>query len=242
MQGKGLIITIAIVLGLICLNELLPTWYVARIEEKIAAAKGNEKEIKKLKEDTLDLGYTKLYYSKAKEKEMKLGLDLKGGINVLLEINQRDLVNDLTNYTTNEVVIEALDRTDKVSKSSAKSYIDLFFEEFAKVNKEKGANLVLADPEVFGNSNLPAVKYNSTDEEVKNIVKTKIDQSVGTAFEVLRTRIEKMNSSVQPNIQRVPGTGRISVEMPGVKDIDRVKKMLQSSAKLQFWEVQLGKR
>lgn len=241
MQGKGLIITIAIVLGLICLNELLPTWYVARIEEKIAAAKGNEKEIKKLKEDTLDLGYTKLYYSKAKEKEMKLGLDLKGGINVLLEINQRDLVNDLTNYTTNEVVIEALDRTDKASKSSAKSYIDLFFEEFTKVNKEKGANLVLADPEVFGNSNLPAVKYNSTDEEVKNIVKTKIDQSVGTAFEVLRTRIEKMNSSVQPNIQRVPGTGRISVEMPGVKDIDRVKKMLQSSAKLQFWEVQLGK-
>ena len=240
MQGKGLIVTIAIVLGLICLNELLPTWYVARTEEKIAAAKGNEKEIKRIKEDTLDLYYTKLYYSKAKEKEMKLGLDLKGGINVLLEINQRDLVNDLTNYTANPVVIEALNRTDKVSKSSAKAYIDLFFEQFDKVNQEKQANLKLADPEVFGNINLPAVKYNTTDEQVKKIVKTRIDQSVGTAFEVIRTRIEKMNASVQPNVQRVPGTGRISVEMPGVKDIDRVKKMLQSSAKLQFWEVQLG--
>lgn len=103
MQGKGLITIVAIVLGLICLNELLPTWYASKIESQIEAAKGNEKEIKRIKEDTLNLGYTKLYYSKAKDKEMKLGLDLKGGINVLLEINQRDLVNDLTNYSTNPV-------------------------------------------------------------------------------------------------------------------------------------------
>lgn len=237
MQGKGLIITIAIVLGLICLNELLPTWYVARIEEKIAAAKGNEKEIKKLKEDTLDLGYTKLYYSKAKEKEMKLGLDLKGGINVLLEINQRDLLNDLTAYTKNPLVIEALNNTDKAQKNSSKAYIDLFFEQFDQINKAKNAHLKLADPEIFGNKNLPAVKYNTTDEEVKKIVKEKINQSVDLAFDVIRTRIEKMNPTIQPNVQRVAGTGRISVEMPGIKDIDRVKKMLQSSAKLQFWEV-----
>ena len=97
MQGKGLITTIAIVLGLICLNEFLPTWYANKIDKQIAAAKGNEKEINRLKRDTLDLGYTKLTYPQAKEKEMKLGLDLKGGINVLLEINQRDLVNNLTN-------------------------------------------------------------------------------------------------------------------------------------------------
>lgn len=239
MQGKGLIISIAIVLGLICFNELLPTWYTARVENKIAAAKGNEKEIKRLKEDTLNLGFTKLYYSKAKEKEMKLGLDLKGGINVLLEINQRDLVNDLTNYTSNPIVIEALDNTDKAIKSSSKSYIELFFEEFDKVNKAKGTQLKLADPEIFGNANLSAVKYDSTDEEVKSIVKKRIDQSVGTAFEVIKTRIDKLGN-IQPNVQRVPGTARISVEMPGVKNIDEVKKMLQTSAKLQFWEVQLA--
>jgi len=237
MQGKGLITIVAIVLGLICINELLPTWYASKIENQIEAANGNAREIKRLKEDTLNLGFNKLYYSKAKEKEMKLGLDLKGGINVLLEINQRDLVNDLTNYSTNAILIDALNNTDQAMKANARQYIDVFFEEFDKVNKAKGANLKLADPEIFGNTNLTEVKYNTSDEQVKKIVKNKIDQSIGTAFEVIKTRIDKMGA-VQPNVQRVPGTGRISVEMPGIKDIDRVKKMLQTSAKLQFWEVQ----
>jgi SecD/SecF fusion protein len=237
MQGKGLITIVAIVLGLICLNELLPTWYASKIESQIEAANGNEREIKRLKEDTLNLGFTKLYYSRAKDKEMKLGLDLKGGINVLLEINQRDLVNDLTNYSTNPVLIEALNKTDEVQKNSTKSYIDNFFEQFDAINKAKGTNLKLADPELFGNTTLTEVKYNTPDDQVKSIVKRKIEASVGTAFEVIRTRIDKMGA-VQPNVQRVPGTARISVEMPGMKDIDKVKKMLQTSAKLQFWEVQ----
>lgn len=237
MQGKGLITIIAIVLGLICLNELLPTWYASKIESQIEAANGNEKEIRRLKEDTLHLGFTDLYYAKAKDKEMKLGLDLKGGINVLLEINQRDLVNDLTNYSTNPVLIEALNRTDELQKNSSKSYIDNFFTEFDAVNKAKGANLKLADPEIFGNANLSEIKFNTSDEQVKSIVKKRIDLSVGTAFEVIRTRIDKLGA-IQPNVQRVPGTARISVEMPGMKDIDKVKKMLQTSAKLQFWEIQ----
>ncbi|MDR6920282.1 MULTISPECIES: protein translocase subunit SecD [Chryseobacterium] len=237
MQGKGLITIVAIVLGLICLNELLPTWYASKIESQIEAANGNEKEIKRIKEDTLNLGYTKLYYSKAKDKEMKLGLDLKGGINVLLEINQRDLVNDLTNYSTNPVLIEALNKTDEVQKNSTKPYIDNFFEQFEVINKAKGTNLKLADPELFGNTNLSEIKYNTSDDQVKSIIKRRVDLSVGTAFEVIRTRIDKLGA-IQPNVQRVPGTARISVEMPGMKDIDKVKKMLQTSAKLQFWEVQ----
>ncbi|MDF2931797.1 MAG: preprotein translocase subunit SecD [Chryseobacterium sp.] len=212
MQGKGLITIVAIV-------------------EKY------QKEIARLSKDTLNLGFTELYYTKAKDKEMKLGLDLKGGINVLLEINQRDLVNDLTNYSTNPILIEALNKTDEVQKNSTKSYIDNFFVEFDAVNKAKGANLKLADPEIFGNTNLSEIKFNTTDEQVQSIIKRRIDLSVGTAFEVIRTRIDKMGA-VQPNVQRVPGTARISVEMPGMKDIDKVKKMLQTSAKLQFWEVQ----
>ncbi|MGI9649870.1 protein translocase subunit SecD [Chryseobacterium sp. RLHN22] len=242
MQGKGLITIVAIVLGLICLNELLPTWYAGKIEKQATAIAGDnpekyQKEIERLSKDTLNLGFTELYYSKAKDKEMKLGLDLKGGINVLLEINQRDLVNDLTNYSTNPILIEALNRTDEVQKNSTKSYIDNFFVEFDAVNKAKGANLKLADPEIFGNTNLSEIKFNTTDEQVKSIVKKRIDLSVGTAFEVIRTRIDKLGA-IQPNVQRVPGTARISVEMPGMKDIDKVKKMLQTSAKLQFWEVQ----
>ncbi|MGC5743883.1 protein translocase subunit SecD [Chryseobacterium sp. NFX27] len=242
MQGKGLITIVAIVLGLICLNELLPTWYASKIEKQATAVAGDnpekyQKEIARLSKDTLNLGFTKLYYTKAKDKEMKLGLDLKGGINVLLEINQRDLVNDLTNYSTNPVLIEALNKTDEAQKNSTKSYIDNFFDQFEAINRAKGTNLKLADPELFGNTNLSEIKYNTTDDQVKSIIKRRIDLSVGTAFEVIRTRIDKMGA-VQPNVQRVPGTARISVEMPGMKDIDKVKKMLQTSAKLQFWEVQ----
>lgn len=237
MQGKGLITIVAIVLGLICLNELIPTWYASKIDSQIEAAKGNEREIKRLKEETLNLGYTELTYAKAKDKEMKLGLDLKGGINVLLEINQRDLINDLTNFSTNPVLIEALNRTDEVQKNSTKSYIDNFFVQFDAVNKEKGTNLKLADTEIFGNTNLSEIKYDTPDEQIKSIIRKRIDLSVGTAFEVIRTRIDKVGA-IQPNVQRVPGTARISVEMPGMKDIDKVKKMLQTSAKLQFWEVQ----
>ena len=242
MQGKGLITLVAVILGLICLNELLPTWYAGKIEKQATAVAGTnpvnyQEEMARLSKDTLNLGFTKLYYSKAKEKEMKLGLDLKGGINVLLEINQRDLVNDLTQYSTNPILLEALDRTDKAQKNSTKNYIENFFTEFDAVNKEKGTNLKLADPEIFGNTNLTEIKYNSSDDEVRNIIRRKISASEGSAYEVIRTRIDKMGVT-QPNVQRVPGTGRISVEMPGSKDIDRVKKMLATSAKLQFWEVQ----
>ncbi len=242
MQGKGFITLIAVILGLICINELLPTWYSGKIERQATELSAGDpvkyqKEIERLSKDTLDLGFNKLYYTKAKEKEMKLGLDLKGGINVLLEINQRDLINNLTNYSENPVLIEALNRTDEVQKKSTGSYIDNFFVQFDEVNKEKNTNLKLADPEIFGNPNLSEIRFNTTDEEVKRIVKNRIELSTGTAYEVIRTRIDKMGVT-QPNVQRVPGTGRISVEMPGVKDIDRVKKMLQTSAKLQFWEVQ----
>ena len=242
MQGKGLITLVAVILGLICLNELLPTWYAGKVERQATAIAGNNpekynQEMARLSKDTLNLGFTKLYYSRAKEREMKLGLDLKGGINVLLEINQRDLVNDLTQYSTNPILLEALERTDAAQKTASGTYIDNFFKEFDAVNQEKGTNLKLADPELFGNTNLTEIKFNTSDEEVRNIIRRKIDASEGSAYEVIRTRIDKMGVT-QPNVQRVPGTGRIAVEMPGSKDIDRVKKMLATSAKLQFWEVQ----
>ncbi|MDY3547151.1 protein translocase subunit SecD [Riemerella anatipestifer] len=243
MQGKGLITVVAIVLGLICLNEMLPTFYASKVEKEAKAIAGDnqvkyQKEIARLSKDTLNLGFTKLYYTAAKEREMKLGLDLKGGINVLLEINQRDLVMDLTNYSSNPILIEALDKTDVAQRNSTKSYIEDFFVQFDNVNKSKGANLKLASPEIFGTQKLSSeIKFNTNDDEVKSIIRKKIDAAVGSAYEVIRTRIDKMGVT-QPNVQRVPGTGRILVEMPGIEDIDRVKKMLQTSAKLQFWEVQ----
>lgn len=243
MQGKGLITIVAIVLSLICVNELLPSWYTHHIESEAKAIAGNnqekyQKELDKLSKEPLDLFFTQLSYPEAKNKEMKLGLDLKGGINVLLEINQRDLLNNLTNYSNQPVLIETLDRTDKAQRNSTKPYIEDFFVQFDAVNKEKGTQLKLANPEIFGTQNLSnEIKFNTPDEEVKKIITRKIEESVASAYEVIRTRIDKMGVT-QPNVQRVPGTGRILVEMPGIKDIDRVKQLLQTSAKLQFWEVQ----
>lgn len=240
MQGKGLITAVAIILGFICVSELLPTWYASKIEKQAEAiAQGDnvkyQKEISRLSKDTLDLGFTELYYSKAKEKEMKLGLDLKGGVNVLLEINQRDLISDLTNYSDNPILLEALERTDVQQKNSTDTYINDFFKQFDIVNKEKGGNTKLSDADIFGNNNLN-IDYDASDDQVKKIITDRIELSTSTAYEVIRTRIDKMGVT-QPNVQRVPGTARIYVEMPGIKDIDRVKKMLQTSAKLQFWEV-----
>ncbi len=177
MQGKGLITIVAIVLGLICINELLPTWYASKIENEAKAIAGEDeakynKEIARLSKDTIHLGFTQLNYPEAKQKEMKLGLDLKGGINVLLEINQRDLVNDLTNYSTNPIVIEALDRTDQVQKQSTRPYIEDFFTQFDLVNQEKKAGLKLASPEVFGTQKLSGqIKFNTTDDQVKSIIR-----------------------------------------------------------------------
>ena len=174
MQGKRLITIIAIALGLICANELLPTWYAYKVETDAKAIAGNNqekylKELDRLGKDTLNLGFTKLSYADAKRKEIKLGLDLRGGINVLLEINQRDLVNNLTNYSTNPILIEALEKTDKAQRNSTKTYIEDFFTQFDIVNKEKGTNLKLSSPEVFGTQNLSQeIKFNTTDQEVKN--------------------------------------------------------------------------
>ncbi|WP_435522341.1 hypothetical protein [Chryseobacterium indoltheticum] len=115
-----------------------------------------------------NLGFTELSYAKAKDKEMKLGLDLKGSTFFWKSI--RDLVNDLTNYSTNPILIEALNRTDEARKTLLQSYIDNFFVEFDAVNKTK-CKPKLADPEIFGNTNLSEIKFNTTDEQVKSIVK-----------------------------------------------------------------------
>lgn len=243
MQGKGLIKWVALILGLICLNELIPTWYASHIEDRARAIAGRDetrykKELQRIGKDTLNLGFTSMDYYEADQRRMKLGLDLKGGMNVLLEIRQRDLVMDLTDYSTNPILLEALDKTDEVQKNSTNSYIQDFFAQFDAVNKARGANLKLANPEIFGTPKLSeSIKYKSTDDEVKAIISRKIDESVSSAYEIIRTRIDKMGVT-QPNVQRVPGTGRIQVELPGVLDKEKVKKQLQTSAKLQFWEVQ----
>jgi len=123
----------------------------------------------------------------------------------------------------------------KLKKNSTDTYLNLFFLEFEKLSN---GTVKLSDPSIFGTKTLAdkGINFSKTNAEVKPIIQGEIDNSINTAFEVLRSRIDKFGVT-QPNIQRVGNSGRIQIELPGAKDIDRVKRLLESTAKLQFWEV-----
>ncbi|TWP23484.1 protein translocase subunit SecD [Apibacter muscae] len=243
MKGKGLVKFFAIALAIICLIELLPTIYVNLLESRAEKnSKGDETkrkaEIEKLAKDTLNLGIVKMDYQSAKEKEIKLGLDLKGGLNLLLEISEKDLLVDLADNTENPVFNKAIEIASSEANTSNNTFTQNFFKAFQKAKQELGQpNLKLSSPEIFGTKELSGViQHNTSDSEVEKYITSSIESKVSNAIDIIRTRITKLKID-EPNISRVPGTGRILVELPGVTDTDRVKNLLQTSARLEFWEV-----
>lgn len=246
MHNKGLIKIFAIIFGLVCIYQLSFTFIASSVEskaEEFAAQKVSEdqEDYPRLREakakDYLDSIAKEPYfagitYESAKEKELNKGLDLKGGINVILQISVRDLLVGLASNSDDEKFIAALDKASELQKNSPKTFLELFFEEFDKMEGAK-----LASPNVFANKSLSdEVNFDMTNAEVRPIIRRKIDESITSAFEVLRERIDKFGVT-QPNIQRLGNTGRILVELPGAKEISRVQKLLQSTAQLEFWEV-----
>ena len=169
-------------------------------------------------------------YKDAKEKELNKGLDLKGGINVILQISVKDILKGLAENTNDPYFNQSLDKADELQKSSNDTYLESFFIAF-----EENDDANLASPDVFANRTLSdEINFQMSNDEVKPILRTKIDESITSAFEVLRKRIDKFGVT-QPNIQRLGNSGRILVELPGAKDVERVKKLLQSTAQLEFW-------
>ncbi len=246
MQNKGLIKLFAFLFGLVSIYQLSYTFIVNNVEKKADTYAANsisseEKDYLNQRKNVsvryLDsigeepiLGFTS--YNDAKKKELNKGLDLKGGINVTLQISVKDILKGLANNTTNPIFNKALADADAASKNSSKTYVDLFFESF---EKNKGATK-LASPEIFANKAMSdVVNFQMSDDEVKPIIRTKIDESIVSAFEVLRERIDGFGVT-QPNIQREGSSGRILVELPGVKDIARAQELLSSTAQLEFWE------
>ena len=247
MQNKGLIKLFAILFGLVSLYQLSFTWFTNNVEDKAkeyAITRYNDgKEIAKLERVYLDsiankpvinLGFAKFSYNDIKDKELNLGLDLKGGINAILQVSVKDILIGLSNDSKNPVFNEALAKATVAQKSSDKTFLDLFYTAFEEVSD---GTVKLSDPSIFGNKSLrEKINFKLTDKEVMPIIEAEVTGSVNTAFEVLRSRIDKFGVT-QPNIQRIGNSGRILIELPGAKDIDRVKKLLQSTAELQFWEV-----
>jgi len=247
MQNKGLIKLFAILFGLVSLYQLSFTWFTNGVEDNAksyAEARSDDgKEMAKLErvyldsianKPVIDLGFAQFSYNDIRDKELNLGLDLKGGINAILQVSVRDILIGLSNESKNPIFNEALAKATVAQKSSDKTFLTLFFDEFEKAS---AGTVKLSDPSIFGNKSLrEKINFKLTDEEVMPIIEAEITGSVNTAFEVLRSRIDKFGVT-QPNIQRIGNSGRILIELPGAKDIDRVKKLLQSTAELQFWEV-----
>ena len=246
MQNKGLIKLFAFLFGLVSIYQLSYTFITNKVEKEATVFATNK--VSDSEEDYLEkrealeakyldsiggnsiLGYTS--YEEAKKKELNKGLDLKGGINVTLQISIKDILKGLANNTKNPVFNKALADADNASKSSDATYIDLFFESFDKI---KG-DTKLASPDIFANKGLSdVINFQMTDDQVKPIIRTKIDESIVSAFEVLRERIDGFGVT-QPNIQREGNSGRILVELPGARDIGRAQDLLSSTAQLEFWE------
>lgn len=254
MQNKGLVKLFALLFGLVSIYQLSFTFKANQIDntaKEIAISRIPETEpnydIKRgleitryldslSNEKVFDIGIASYTYKEVKNKAMNLGLDLKGGINVILQISVKDILKGLANNSKDPVFRKALDDAEELQKNSQNTYLQDFFVAFDAI---KG-DTKLASPDIFANRTLSEeITFNMTDNEVQPIIKRKIDESIVSAFEVLRKRIDKFGVT-QPNIQRLGNSGRILVELPGAKDIDRVKKLLQSTAQLEFWDAYEG--
>jgi SecD/SecF fusion protein len=238
MQNRGLIKFFAILFALVSIYQLSFTFVSHKIESdaKTFANGNSEKEFKYLdsigKEKVFNLGFTDFTYNEVKDKKINKGLDLEGGINVQLQISVKDIIKGLSNNSKNPVFNQALAEASK-NRQGNQDYLDVFFAEFEKAADGK---IKLSSPDVFANKILgDEVNFKKTDDEVKKVIRRKVDESIESAFEVLRKRVDQFGVT-QPNIQKIGESGRILVELPGAKDVDRAKKLLSSTAQLQFWE------
>lgn len=238
MQNKGAISFFAIMLALVCLFELSFTWKASSVESdaKEFAAGDPIKEKAYIDSIASEVVYNAIFrkytYRECKEKELNLGLDLKGGMNVTLEVAVSDVVRSLSNNSTDPVFIKAMNLAITRQKSKGGDFINLF----AAAVKETDPAARLSSPAFFGNKDMKdLVNSKMTDDEVLTVIRTKVKASVDNAYTVIRNRIDKFGVT-QPNIQRLEGSDRILVELPGVKEPERVRKLLQGAAKLEFWE------
>ncbi|MEP2937759.1 MAG: protein translocase subunit SecDF [Gilvibacter sp.] len=244
MQNKGLITVFAILFGLVSLYQLSYTFISAKVEDdakvysQTMVGEDQPEERALVEKGYIDsLATTPVMlgidYKTAKEKELKRGLDLQGGINVILQISVKDILSGLANKSQDPVFLKALNDADELQKDSQDTYLESFYEAFEAI---PGDNR-LASPDIFANKTLSEeINFDMTNDQVKPIIAQKIDESITSAFEVLRKRIDKFGVT-QPNIQRLGNSARILVELPGAKNIERATTLLQSTAQLEFWDL-----
>lgn len=233
MQNKGFVRVFAILLTLVCLFYLSFSFVTNKYNKEAASYANGDPSKESFYLDSLSskkvwLGYT---LKQCREMEVTLGLDLKGGMNVILELNVPDVIRSLAGTNAQDPNFnKALETAYARQASSQKDFIDLFVEEYKKL--DPGARLSA----IFSTMELKdRINPQSTDAQVIAVLREETKSAIDNSFNVLRTRIDRFGV-VSPNIQRLETAGRILVELPGVKEPERVRKLLQGSANLEFWE------
>lgn len=264
MQNKGAIRLFAILLAAICIYYMSFTWvtnsvegdarvyseeYALKADVQQAAREraGQNPAIESFYLDSVktavadkyldsiktrpvyDIFITSFTYEDCKEKEINLGLDLRGGMNVVLEVSVADVVKALSNYSDDESFNKALLQARQMQKKDTRDFVTLFGEAFRSINPTGKLAPLFQTIELKG-----LIDFNTPDEAVLKLIRERVDEAIETSEKTLRSRIDKFGVT-QPNIQKLQG-GRILVELPGVKDKERVRKLLQGTAKLEFWE------
>ncbi len=237
MQNKGAILTLAILFAAVCFYQLTFTWKAKQVEKHAVEYAQGDPQKEDFYLDSISgevvynfLGLKKFTYKDVKELEMNLGLDLKGGMNVTLEVEVEDLIRALSNYSQDSTFNAALRRATQMQKQSQEDYVVLFGQAFEQIDP----NAKLAS--IFNTLELrDKINFNSTNAEVLSVIRRETNAAIDNAFNILRTRIDRFGVA-QPNIQQLQTKGRILVELPGVKDQNRVRNLLQGTAKLEFWE------
>ncbi|MFI3318809.1 MAG: protein translocase subunit SecDF [Rikenellaceae bacterium] len=247
MQSKGAIKLLAILLAVACLYQLSFTFKARSVEAEAAeyAAKFSPEEQLSREVYYLDsiqtqpvynLGFASFTYQQVKEKEINLGLDLKGGMNVMLEIQVADVVKALAGQSANDpAFIQAVEAADAKFKSGEqRDYISAFVAAYAEASNGGSLATIFVSPE------RKDIMPNSTNSEVEQVLRNETEAAISASFNILRSRIDHFGVT-QPNIQRLPNSNRILVELPGVKEPERVRKLLQGAASLEFWTTFQGR-
>ena len=231
MQNKGIVKFIAVLLVLVCCFYLSFSFVTRHYESKAAAMgeKAGQEYLDSINNEKVYMGIYSL--KQCREMEIGLGLDLKGGMNVILEVSVPDVVDVLADHKQDAAYKKSMEQAKKEEETSQDDFISLFIKYWKQNSNGRPLAAIFATQQMKGK-----VSTQSSDSEVENALRAEVQSAVDNSFNVVRNRIDKFGV-VQPNIQKLEGqSGRIMVEMPGIKEPERVRKLLQGSANLEFWE------
>lgn len=241
MKNKGGVVLLTVVISLLCIYYLSFTLVEMRVNKKAteAATVDNTTDYAKKQQYLDSVWQEPVYnlfgidftYKDIKETELNLGLDLKGGMHVTLEVSPVEIVKGISGNSPDEDFLAALDAAKQKIKGTQLDYVTEFYNSFKEIAPDRSLASVFATA-----ANQGKISLSSTDDEILSLINDEVNDAVERSFNILRTRIDRFGTS-QPNIQRLQGTGRIQIELPGVDNPERVRKLLQGVAKLEFWEV-----